>query len=379
MPPTKKKSPLEDTNNQQQSTSQSTSKELDINHSSWLYRLTASNTQLDSNQEEKDRGSKEETVQQEIIIEPPHQTQTNGSGGGLWLWLGYPMEKQVPLEDMETDMNHQQAVGNPNGFLSYWKSFFTSSKASLDEPLSDSVIIDEEKPMEEKQQQINAQNASIDDRKPVVAPCRNNAVVPTFDSQFNLSIPSKNCSLLSKAINGIYSIFTTQSSATSSLIDEMKRHPETIADKKIVIIGVHGWFPMKLVRSMIGEPTGTSTKFCEQMSVAVKKYFETTHQLVIPDEAITSIALQWEGKVLERVEKLYELVMTDWKQTIMEANIILWVTHSQGTPVSTILLRKLIEQGLIQTQRQPVCMLAMAGISHGPFPGLKGNILVKVN
>ncbi|OAD09073.1 hypothetical protein MUCCIDRAFT_135180 [Mucor lusitanicus CBS 277.49] len=151
-----------------------------------------------------------------------------------------------------------------------------------------------------------------------------------------------------------------------------------ISSKRIVIIGVHGWFPMKLVRSMVGEPTGTSIKFCEQMTAAVKKYFEDTHNVTIPDESIVNIPLQWEGKVLERVEKLYSFIESDYKKVIQDADIILWATHSQGTPVSAILLRKLIEDGIIQVNRQPICMLAMAGISHGPFPSLKGNLLVKV-
>ncbi|GAN05774.1 conserved hypothetical protein [Mucor ambiguus] len=128
---------------------------------------------------------------------------------------------------------------------------------------------------------------------------------------------------------------------------------------------------------MVGEPTGTSIKFCEQMTAAVKKYFEHTHSITIPDESIVNIPLQWEGKVLERVEKLYSFIESDYKKVIEGADIILWATHSQGTPVSAILLRKLIEEGIIQVNRQPICMLAMAGISHGPFPSLKGNLLVK--
>lgn len=129
---------------------------------------------------------------------------------------------------------------------------------------------------------------------------------------------------------------------------------------------------------MVGEPTGTSVKFCEQMTAAVKKYFENTHEITMPDESIVNIPLQWEGKVLERVEKLYSLIESDYKKVIEEADIVLWATHSQGTPVSAILLRKLIEEGIIQVNKQPICMLAMAGISHGPFPSLKGNLLVKV-
>lgn len=119
-------------------------------------------------------------------------------------------------------------------------------------------------------------------------------------------------------------------------------------------------------------------KFCEQMTAAVKKYFSDVHSLNMPDEAIINIPLQWEGKVLERVQKLHEYLASDWKDTIQSADVILWATHSQGTPVSAILLRQLIEESIIQVDRQPICMLAMAGISHGPFPSLKGSLLVKV-
>jgi hypothetical protein len=114
------------------------------------------------------------------------------------------------------------------------------------------------------------------------------------------------------------------------------------------------------------------------MTAAVKTYFSNTHELELPGEAIVSIPLQYEGKVLDRVERLYDMLTNEYKESIASADVILWTTHSQGTPVSTILLRRLIEDEIIHIKRQPICMLAMAGISHGPFPSLKGNILVKV-
>lgn len=399
MPAIKKKLPLEDKNNPQQSTntpqesSQPDVKEVDISHSSWLYRLTASSTKLDSNEDAELKHPNEQKA------EPKEQQQIENSNGSLWSWFSYTTGKQPPIEEGEKDVTRatdisestsrhaadQKIPDNQYRPLSYWKSFFTSNKNLADKPSPDWTVQDDEKPqqvpMEEKQQEINAKNALIEDPKPETGSCQNNAVVPSLASQFDPSISSEysNASLLSKAINSIQSIFashTNKPSTPSHMIVDIKKN---IEDKKIVIIGVHGWFPMKLVRSMIGEPTGTSTKFCEQMSAAVKKYFETTHQLVVPEESITRIPLQYEGKVLERVEKLYELVMADWQKTIQEADVIFWVTHSQGTPVSAILLRKLLEEGLIQEPRQHVCMLAMAGISHGPFPALKGNVLVKVS
>ncbi|KAJ1821239.1 hypothetical protein LPJ75_000759 [Coemansia sp. RSA 2598] len=63
-------------------------------------------------------------------------------------------------------------------------------------------------------------------------------------------------------------------------------------------------------------------------------------------------------------------------QVFQEADTVFVVTHLQGTPVSAMLLERLLELGIIDTSRQRVAMLAMAGISHGPFPYLKDNLVI---
>lgn len=132
---------------------------------------------------------------------------------------------------------------------------------------------------------------------------------------------------------------------------------------------------------MIGEPTGTSQKFCQQMRIALGQYFLTEHQLALPEDSITLIPLEGEGKVEERIDKLYHQLLknTAWLEAISSADVILWGTHSQGTPVSVMLLHQLLEQGHISTQHTSICMLAMAGIGHGPFAVLQGSLIVKVN
>ncbi|KAI8085179.1 uncharacterized protein BX664DRAFT_266778 [Halteromyces radiatus] len=159
----------------------------------------------------------------------------------------------------------------------------------------------------------------------------------------------------------------------------MKAKPDTVAGKKFVIIGVHGWFPAKLVRSVMGEPTGTSAKFCEQTAKSLQQYFEQEHDLVLPMNCMTLIPLQWEGKVQERVEKLYSFLVDNpaTLDALQSADAIFWTTHSQGTPVSAILLHRLIQNKIIQLKKQPICLLAMAGIAHGPFASLKGSLIVK--
>ncbi|CAO3616400.1 unnamed protein product [Cunninghamella echinulata] len=115
------------------------------------------------------------------------------------------------------------------------------------------------------------------------------------------------------------------------------------------------------------------------MAKALRDYFEKEHGLILPLNCITTIPLQWEGKVEERVDKLYSFLVDNPANmdALASSDMIFWTTHSQGTPVSSILLNRLLQNNLINLKKQPVCFLAMAGIAHGPFASLKGNLIVK--
>ncbi|CAO3573305.1 unnamed protein product [Mortierella alpina] len=158
----------------------------------------------------------------------------------------------------------------------------------------------------------------------------------------------------------------------------------TYGIRKVAIIGVHGWYPRKALRTLIGEPTGTSQKFCLEMDLALKDYLRHHGKHLDPKD-VTLIPLEGEGKVLERVEVLYQNLVQNkaWKEAVHEADVVLVATHSQGTPTSILLMARLIEEGLLRVRdgdplMQRIGILTMAGISHGPFPFLKGNFVVRV-
>ncbi|OMJ28782.1 hypothetical protein AYI69_g1736 [Smittium culicis] len=227
--------------------------------------------------------------------------------------------------------------------------------------------------------------------------------------------------------------------------------------KKVVIIGIHGWFPNKLVQMVAGEPTGRSEKFCDKMKSSMLDYLLEEHGIEFEESSLVVMPLVAQGKIEFRVEKLLDqLIFYDeveeiecsepppesnnikkekikiieksratsslQKSTkgipnfekidkkirsdsvtesinslnfnklpidtavpnkkervklISEADTVLVVTHSQGTPVSVLVLDRLIELGIVKPRKQRVGMLAMAGINHGPFPGLKDNVVIK--
>ncbi|KAI9346549.1 hypothetical protein BDR26DRAFT_916496 [Obelidium mucronatum] len=151
--------------------------------------------------------------------------------------------------------------------------------------------------------------------------------------------------------------------------------------KRVAVVGVHGWFPGWLIRNVVtGRPTGTSQRFAEKMEQGVRQFFLEQHDVNLPPNSISSIALEGHGKVEDRVDKLYNQIMkpeTGYASILKDADTIMVAAHSQGSPVSVMLFARLVREGLINLDHQRVCILLMAGISHGPFPHLKASVVVK--
>ncbi|KAK5629780.1 hypothetical protein RRF57_005495 [Xylaria bambusicola] len=138
--------------------------------------------------------------------------------------------------------------------------------------------------------------------------------------------------------------------------------------KKALAIGVHGLFPASYLRPMIGQPTGTSIKFANHCAEAIRRWTESNGS---SDCEIEKVALEGEGKIADRVNNLWKLLL-NWIEHIKNADLIMLACHSQGVPVSIMLLAKLIDLGVITNSRIGVC--AMAGVSLGPFPDYKSGM-----
>jgi hypothetical protein len=121
---------------------------------------------------------------------------------------------------------------------------------------------------------------------------------------------------------------------------------------------------------MIGQPTGTSLRFASLCADAIRRWADDHG---CSDCEIEKVALEGEGKINERVENLWKL-MLNWIEHLRNADLIIMASHSQGVPVSIMLLEKLIDLGIITDAKIGVC--AMAGVALGPFPDYKSSILL---
>ncbi|KAG6908575.1 hypothetical protein DXG01_004133 [Tephrocybe rancida] len=120
--------------------------------------------------------------------------------------------------------------------------------------------------------------------------------------------------------------------------------------RRVLVIGIHGWFPGAVMRSVIGEPTGTSSKFVSMMVQALEE-FQEAHGVTF--DKITKVPLEGEGTIEGRVARLSANLKSnqEWMDDLHAADAILVATHSQGSIVSTHLLDRLIQDGHIRTAR----------------------------
>ena len=148
----------------------------------------------------------------------------------------------------------------------------------------------------------------------------------------------------------------------------LSRGPSRI--RSAVAIGVHGLFPSPMLQAILGKPTGTSVKFAQMAAEAINRF--ALHESC-PIEKVEQIALEGSGKIGERLDALWRLLL-NWIELIRDADLVFIACHSQGVPVGVSLVARLVESGYCKKGvRVGIC--AMAGVSLGPFADLQSRWL----
>lgn len=181
-----------------------------------------------------------------------------------------------------------------------------------------------------------------------------NQVLPRFEDTFNLE---ESPSLLQSLGRLLHYTKGPEHKHVSRV-----RDPPRV--KRALAIGVHGYFPAPFIRNLLGQPTGTSLRFSNMAAEAFRKYTADRGYSC----EIETIALEGEGRIAERVDLLWKLLL-NWMEQIRKADFIMVACHSQGVPVSIMLVAKLIAFGCINASRVGIC--AMAGVNMGPFSAFR--------
>jgi hypothetical protein len=248
-----------------------------------------SSTEEQESSAEKDNENKTQLEQDSANKDPKKELQKSGDGSSIWSWFGYsnvsnnsatfiskddePVEEESIKLQSELDSAEQQASKKTSSIhddsiekeqeqdpdtasadqhhpkQSYWKSLFISSMS--DDPKhsqKDSVIISDDSDEQSIQEEPKQHTKSFKSRK--------NVVLPTFESQFTAPTTESQPGFFNRALSAINSVFTSKTHDQDlfwkendhllSMVESMKKNPQNVANKRIVIIGVHGWFPMKV-------------------------------------------------------------------------------------------------------------------------------------
>lgn len=246
----------------------------------------------------------------------------------------------------------------------------TSSKSSIKSKNEDVAGENDAKALDSKRtvpkSKIESSNATATARPPVdatisrpasPAPKKVNVedqVLPSFYDTLRLQ---ENPSLMQQLGRMLYS----QQQPEPKHLLRVQSPPKI---KHALAIGVHGYFPAPLIRSVLSQPTGTSIKFADMAAKSIRKHTKAHGY----ECEIKSAALEGEGKIAERLELLWKLLL-NWIEEIRKSDFVLIACHSQGVPVAIMLVAKLIEFGCLNSAQVGIC--AMAGVNMGPFPEYK--------
>jgi hypothetical protein len=102
----------------------------------------------------------------------------------------------------------------------------------------------------------------------------------------------------------------------------------------------------------------TSIRFANHAAAAIRRWGDE-HGCV--DCEIEKVALEGEGKIAERVDNLWKLLL-NWIDHVRKADFIMVACHSQGVPVALMLVAKLIEFGVVSTGRIGVCAMGKSSV-----------------
>lgn len=199
-----------------------------------------------------------------------------------------------------------------------------------------------------------------------------NHVLPAFETVYP-SLPPKE-TFLSRVTKAV--LPASGHIAPGAIHSHPKRcSPHPI--RKAVAIGIHGFFPLRIIRNILGEPTGTSVKFATLASEAIHRYAAAQYGSASAVEVV-KIALEGEGTVPTRVEMLWKNLKSkdEWMDHVREADLILVACHSQGSPVGAGIMARLVEEGVVN-DRTRLGLLCVAGIHLGPASDVGQRVVIK--
>jgi hypothetical protein len=138
--------------------------------------------------------------------------------------------------------------------------------------------------------------------------------------------------------------------------------------KNVLVIGVHGW---SILGGAFADSEKMSIQFCNLFSLALCHHLSKRTEgarLEMRGVRICQLPLYGHGKIEEDRVEMYMRTLEGHRALVARADLVVFVSHSQGTVVSNFLAHRLLTGGWLDKQRQQMMLVSMAGVHHGPYP-----------
>lgn len=324
-----------------------------------------------------------------LISQPLHTDNTNA----LYSWISWPSTwwgTQTPSDEDDDDEGHgphnselyklaKNAIENSKESPSHYA--IKCSNIGLDNSggvremeLSVCGTITEAQPVKYKAKKRPLFPNEVQERNlQLVAHSTEKLIVPTIAE--NLRTITLRTKLRLYIENLLYGAKSSERHLYTNKPDHIAKR-KALKIRKVVIIGIHGFLPIKLVRTLIGQSTGNSIRYINEASKAIRCWLEQNNpNYRSEDYDVQSIALEGEGKINERVDKLLHL-LKNWHDLLSAADFVFVVSHGQGTPVAINLLAEILKRSILR-KKQKLGLLSMSGITAGPYGGMDLKLVIR--
>lgn len=196
-------------------------------------------------------------------------------------------------------------------------------------------------------------------------------ILPKLDDNFRTITMKTKLRLVGEAfVHGSQTSEKHLYRSTDKQIQQKKRK----RTRKIVVIGVHSFLPTKLVKSLIGQSTGSAVVLANNALDAVEQWMSENKDCHFD---IDTIALEGHGTINDRVTMSMKL-LRNWKEHINKSDFVFVAANSIASPVAI----KLVSQMLLSPhfghlKGKKVGLLSIAGAMFGPFANTDSKVVIR--
>lgn len=147
-----------------------------------------------------------------------------------------------------------------------------------------------------------------------------------------------------------------------------RKRADSKISKKAVVLSFHGFLPQKIVRNIIGEPSGNA----EQMSGLAVDELKRWADINNVELDINVINIEGHGKIFELVNGCLSF-LDNFMDIMKSSDFLLCVANSHNVPVAIHTIAKLVTSGYLDNVDK-LGLINMSGLCLGPVPEIESRI-----